>query len=85
MGESALTPQQLEALLSFASKKLGVSQEQLARSIQSGNVADLGLSAENSRKLEGLLGDRKATENRIRSPQAQAVLEQLLRDKGREG
>ena len=78
MGDNKLTPQQLQALLAFAAKKLGVSQEALARSIQSGNTDELGLSEENSRKLQGLIGNRQAAEEIVRSPQAQALLDQLL-------
>ena len=78
MGDNKLTSQQLEALLAFASKKLGVSQEALARSIQSGSTDGLGLSEENDRKLQALIGDRQAAEQLVRSPQAQALLDRLL-------
>ena len=60
MGENTLTPQQMEALLAFAAKKLGVSQEQLARTLQSGRVGELGLSEENEKRLSTLLGNRQA-------------------------
>lgn len=79
MGDNKLSPQQLQALLAFASKKLGVSQEQLARSIQSGNTDGLGLSEENSRRLQELIGNRQTAEELVRSPQAQALLDRLLR------
>lgn len=78
MGNAQLTPQQLEALLHFASKKLGISEEQLARTVQSGNMDDLGLSPENTKKLENLVGERNNAENLLQSPQVQALLSQLL-------
>lgn len=78
MGNAQLTPQQLEALLKFASGKLGISEEQLARTVQSGNIDNLGLSPENNQKLEGLLGDRSNAEALLKSPQVQALLSQLL-------
>ncbi len=78
MGNAQLTPQQLEVLLKFASGKLGISEEQLARTVQSGNIDNLGLSPENNQKLEGLLGDRSNAEALLKSPQVQALLSQLL-------
>ncbi len=74
MGNTQLTPGQLEALLQFASAKLGISQEQLARTVQSGNLQDLGLSADQNRRLEGLLGNRERAEDLLKSPQLQSLL-----------
>ncbi len=81
MSEHSLTPQQLEALLTFASQKLGVSPQQLAKTIQSGDTGGLGLSAENSKKLDGFLNNPGALDRLIQSPQAQQVLQQLLQGK----
>ena len=77
MGNIQLTPQQLEALLKFASARLGISQEALARSVQSGDPDALGLSPEYTRKLEGLIGNRAQTEELLRSPQIKEALERL--------
>ncbi len=78
MGNAQLTPEQLEALLKFASSKLGISEQQLARTVQSGNIDDLGLSPESSKKLEGLIGGRNSAETLLQSPQVKALLSQLL-------
>lgn len=78
MGNTQLTPKQLEALLTFASAKLGVSKEQLARTVQSGNIDELGLSPENNRKLEGLIGSKDNAQSLLQSPQVQSMLSQLL-------
>ena len=77
MGNTQLTPEQLHALLQFASAKLGISQETLARTVQSGNLQDLGLSPDQSRKLEGLMGSKERAEDLLKSPQLQALLNQL--------
>lgn len=74
MGENALTPQQMEALLAFAARKLGVSQEQLARTLQNGRVGELGLSEANEKRLSELLGNRQAVSDLLESPQAQELL-----------
>lgn len=77
MGNTQLTPQQLEALLKFASSKLGISQEQLARTVQSGNLDELGLSPDSTRKLNGMMGGSDP-QSLLQSPQVQALLSQLL-------
>ena len=77
MGNTQLTPQQLEALLKFASSKLGISQEQLARTVQSGNLDELGLSPDSTRKLNGMMGGNDP-QSLLQSPQVQALLLQLL-------
>ena len=74
MGENTLTPQQMEALLAFAARKLGVSQEQLARTLQNGRVGELGLSEANENRLSELLGNRQAVSDLLGSPQAQELL-----------
>ncbi len=83
MSGNGLTPEQLEALLNFASQKLGVSPQQLARTVQTGDSSGLGLSEDKARKLDGFLNDRGALERLVRSPQAQELLNQLL--KGKQG
>ncbi len=74
-----LTPQQLSALLQFASAKLGVSEEELAKTVQTGDTSHLGLSPEAQRKFEGMLGGNP--DALLQSPQVKAMLENLLGDK----
>lgn len=77
-----LTPDQLQALLTFASKKLGVSEGQLAKTIETGKTDHLGLTEENQQKLNGILGDKGAAEKLLSSPQVQSLLETLLKQGG---
>ena len=74
-----LTPQQLSALLQFASAKLGVSEEQLAKTVQTGDTSGLGLSPDAQRKFEGMLGSNPET--LLQSPQVKAMLQNLLGEK----
>lgn len=74
-----LTPDQLQALLTFASKKLGVSEEQLAKTVQTGQTGHLGLSEENQQKLNSVLGDKAQAEKLMSSPAVQSLLETLLK------
>ena len=78
MRGTQLTPAQMEALLRFAADKLGVSEQQLARTVQTGDTSHLGLSPENNRKLEGLMNNNQSLETLLRSPQTAALLERLL-------
>lgn len=73
-----LTPDQLAALLQFASAKLGVSEEQLAKTVQTGDTASLGLTPEANLKLQSLLGSNP--EALLQSPQVKALLQSLLGD-----
>lgn len=74
-----ITPDQLAALVRFASTKLGVSEEQLARTVQTGDTSNLGLSPEANLKLQSLLG--ASPETLLQSPQVRAMLQDLLGDK----
>lgn len=71
-----ITPDQLQALIAYASGRLGVTPEQLQNTVQTG---DLGpLSDRVSPDIAAVLGDRGKTEQLLRSPQVQALLSQLL-------
>lgn len=74
-----LTPEQVSALLQFASAKLGVSEQQLAKTVQTGDTSHLGLSPDAQQKLRGMLGNNPET--LLQSPQIKAMLENLLGDK----
>ncbi len=74
-----LTPQQLSALLQFASAKLGVSEQELAKTVQTGDTSHLGLSPEAKRKFEGMLGSDPET--LLQSPQVKNLLQNLLGEK----
>lgn len=71
-----LTPEQLSALLRFASAKLGISEQQLAQTVQTGDTSHLGLSADAQQKLSSMLGGNPET--LLQSPQVKAMLQNLL-------
>ncbi|MBP3381929.1 MAG: hypothetical protein J6L00_04695 [Clostridia bacterium] len=74
-----LTPEQVAALLQFASAKLGISEQQLAKTVQTGDTSHLGLSPDTRQKLSGMLGTNP--EALLQSPQVAAMLQNLLGDK----
>ncbi len=76
MNNPSLTPAQLSALLRFASAKLGISEQQLTATVQTGDTAHLGLSADQQQKLQGLLG--QSPEALLQSEQIKQMLEGLL-------
>ncbi len=71
-----ITPDQLAALIQFASAKLGISEQQLAQTVKTGDTSHLGLSPDANAKLQGLLGS--SPEALLQSPQVKAMLENLL-------
>lgn len=71
-----ITPDQLQALLGYASQQLGMTPEQLAQTVQSGNWD--GLSQKLRPELAAMVADRQQVEQLLRSPKAQALLRQLL-------
>ena len=73
---SQITPDQLQALLTYASGRLGMTPEQLQKTVQSGNLNTL--SDKVSPELAAMAGDREKMEQLLRSPAAQTLLQQLL-------
>ncbi len=62
------TPDQLNALLKFASERLGTTPEQLRSTLDPAVAA----------KADSVLRDREKLNSLLNSPQAQALLKQLL-------
>lgn len=88
MSDPKYSQDQLNALLRFASKKLGMTPEALAKTLQNGNVSDLGkrLPPDKAAKLNGMTTDqKKQTEELLRSPEAQRLISQLLNKDGKVG
>ncbi len=78
---NALSPEQMQALLRYAARRLGVSPEQLARTLQSDGLDGLknALSPSDAAALEGLGEvDRARAGQLLRSPEAQQALRRLL-------
>lgn len=73
------TPAQMQALLEYASKRLGLSPEQLARTVSDGGYQTLSasLSEDSRRKLEALAGDPQKAEALLSSPAVQAFLKRF--------
>ena len=75
------TPAQLNALLQYASKKLGVPPEQLAKTVANGGAEALSSSlSEDSRKtLMSLVGDPQKTQALLNSPAVRRYLAQFTK------
>ena len=83
MSENKLTPDQLQALLQYASKMLGTSPENLVNSVnKSGPDAITSkLSGADAAKFQAVLRDKDKLEQLMSSPQAQQLLSKLLKNK----
>ncbi len=70
------TPAQMNALLQYASAKLGIPPEQLAATAANGGYEGLAASlSDNSRRtLESLVGDPSQLQALLSSPQVQELL-----------
>ena len=79
MNQPSLTPAQMNAVLQYASARLGVPPEQLAKMVSSGGYEGLAssLSPENQEKLRSLVGDRAKAEAMLNSPQLRQLLSQF--------
>lgn len=77
---SQVTPDQLKALIGLASKRLGMSPEQLQKTVQEGGLAGLSdsIGAENAKKLQAMVGNPQQAEQLLNSPQIQQVISKLL-------
>ncbi len=66
-------------LISKLSKQLGVTEDQIKDSAQSGNINELlkNGDASRNRKIEEILNDPEKTRQVMNSPQAQAILKLL--------
>lgn len=83
MNEPKITPDQMEALLKFASKKLGTTPEKLAATVQNGGMSGVsGLAPElppdQAAKIDAVLHDKAKAEALLQTPEAQKLMEQLL-------
>lgn len=77
---SQITPDQLQALIAYASRRLGMTPEQLQRTVQEGGLSSLAdkVGGDSASQIASLAGDRQKAEQLLNSPQAQAILKQLL-------
>ena len=74
-GSGAITPEQ-KKMLELAAARLGISPEELARRLHSGNISSI---ASGNSQLAKVLGDKQAMERLMNSPQAKALLASLAK------
>lgn len=80
MDNNKLTEEQLQALVQFASKKLGTTPEKLAKTVQQGDFSSIAskMKPEGAAKLNALASDKGKAEKLVNSPEAQKLIQQLL-------
>lgn len=80
MAQNAFSPDQLEKLVDYASRRLGTTPDQLKAAFQQGGLAGLSgaLSPEEASKAEVMLKDKDAAARLMNDPQVQKLLAQLL-------
>lgn len=80
---SSLTPDQMQALLQYASKRLGTTPEKLAATMQTGGLAGLSslspdLGTADTQKIQDVLQDKSKAEQILQSPEAQDLIRKIL-------
>lgn len=73
---SQITPDQLQALLGYAAKRLGMTPAQLAQTVQNGGLSALSqqAGADRVQKISELAGDPARVQQMLSSPEVQAFL-----------
>ncbi|MBE6763131.1 MAG: hypothetical protein E7553_02080 [Ruminococcaceae bacterium] len=73
------SPEQMQALLQYASQKLGMPPDQLAALVKNGGYEGLtsSLSDNSRRTLERLAGDPQKLQALLSSPQVRELLKRL--------
>lgn len=76
---SGVTPEQLNALLQFAAKRLGTTPEKLAQTVQNGGLEAVkdSLGADNVKKINNLTADPQQIEQFLQSPQVAQLLKKF--------
>jgi uncharacterized protein YpuA (DUF1002 family) len=75
-----LTSDQLRALVQYASNKLGVTPEQLSKTIEGDQAQQLAsqISQADMSKFQALVGDKDKLDKILESPKAQKMIEKLF-------
>lgn len=74
---------QLNQLLQMASKKMGTTPEELKRKLSTNNVQDTlkGMSPNDAAKVQQVLSNPALAKQLLNSPQAQAILKNMMGEK----
>lgn len=74
------TNDQMQALLQYASKRLGVSPDQLLNAAQSGDVSKLGqsMSPADAQTLQSFMQNNKQAQQFLQSPAVQQYIANLF-------
>ncbi len=74
-----LTPEQLQALLGYAAKKIGMTPDQLVNTVQNGGLSALSGRAgtENMQKISQLAGNPEQLQKLLGSAEVQKFLSKL--------
>ena len=74
---------QLNQLLQMASKKMGTTPEELKRKLSTNNVQDTlkGMSPNDAAKVQQVLSNPTLAKQLLNSPQAQAILKNMMGEK----
>lgn len=80
MDNHNLTEEQLQALVQFASKKLGTTPEKLAKTVQQGDFSSIASKMQpgEAARLNAIASDKSKAEQLVNSPEAQKLIQQLL-------
>ncbi|MDD2417538.1 MAG: hypothetical protein PHR24_02030 [Oscillospiraceae bacterium] len=80
MGENKPTPDQINEILEYASKKLGITKEQLASTVESdaAKKAASRLSQADIARFQSMVSDKDKLEKLLNSAQAKQLMEKLI-------
>lgn len=78
-----ITPDQLQALLNYASRRLGTTPEQLAHTVQHGGLEAMagGIGPDTARRVQELVGDPQQAQQFLNRPEVRALLQKLGGDR----
>lgn len=83
MGKSSLNNEQLQSMLNTVSSKMGISPEELKKSLEKGKLdgAIKNMGSGDKQKLQSIIGNKAKLEKIMQSPQAKALYEKLTGSK----
>jgi hypothetical protein len=84
MSDYKPTSDQIQALLKYASKKLGVTPEELKKTLEGDAARKMvsKLSSDDAAKFQEVVGNKDKMEKMLQSPQAKQLIEKFLNNSG---